>query len=354
MKAFVTGGTGFIGSWLIDSLIQTGWAVTALVREGSLYKIQKLDGLKILKGDLTDEIPGLEKALEGCDVVFHSAAILNRWGISRATYSKTNIDGTRRVLDASRGRAGRFVYVSSVGVMGENEGLDLDETRSSDHFKGKVGYHSTKAAAERFVLDFAGEMEVCVIRPTITYGPGDVDGMLTRLIHMIAKGRFIRIGKGLNLLHLTYIDDLIRGMLMAASHPQAGGQIFIIAGSELISLQELVYQIEIRLGHKPRRFYVPERLARTAALGVEGVYHIGSLLKITKGVEPFITRDKIDTLCNHQGFTYAKAERLLGYSPSTGISEGLEKTIRWMVDDGLLELPEGQEAVLRSHRKSAG
>jgi nucleoside-diphosphate-sugar epimerase len=354
MNVFVTGGTGFIGGQLIDSLTTSGWEITALVRKGRTASLEKFEGLRILEGDLTGDIPGLEKTLETCEIVFHSAAVRDRWGISKETYARTNIEGTRRLLEVSRGRVSRFVYVSSVGVMGEHNRLGVDETFTTSTYKGKVGYHSTKAAAEKLVQEFANAMEVCIVRPTITYGQGDKDGMLTRLIIMISKGQFFRVGRGLNQIHLTYIDDLVQGLRMAAVHPQANGQVYNIAGPEPIEAGELIKLIELKLGRKPRRFFIPETLARLAGLGFEGFFLLGNQLKMIKNRQPPITRDKIDTLCNHQGYSYDKAERMLGYSPSIGINEGVEKTISWMVNNGLLELPEGLTAGLPSHTKTPG
>jgi dihydroflavonol-4-reductase len=354
MRAFVTGGTGFIGSRLIDYLTDSGWQVTALVRPGSLSKIKKTELIKILEGDLLGAVPLLKKEVEGVDVVFHSAAIRDRWSVRMDDYRRTNIDGTLRLLDASKGRVGRFVYVSSVGVMGEHNCLDADETFSTTGFRGKVGYHSTKAAAERLVLEQAGEMEVCVIRPTITYGPGDRDGMLTRLIAMISKGRFIRVGRGHNHIHMTYIDDLLEGLYLAGSHPHAPGQIFIIAGPKTIQVNKLLKMVGSKIGRGTAPFFIPEPLARIAAVGIEGVYGLGKRLKLSMFLDPVVTRDKIDTLCNHQGFSYEKAKRMLGYSPSTGYSEGVEKTIQWMASVGILDLPEGKTPSLRSRTKTPG
>ena len=86
-------------------------------------------------------------------------------------------------------------------------------------------------------------------RPTITYGPDDADGMVTRLIAMIARGRFVRVGRGENHVHLTYIDDMIRGLILTGTHPAAAGQTFILAGPRSIAVRDLVAQY--RTGSRP-------------------------------------------------------------------------------------------------------
>ena len=145
----------------------------------------------------------------------------------------------RRLLAAAAGRALRFVYISSVGVLGW-PGVDgIDESFPVDVRPGEIDYHGTKAAAEQLVHAWRGGVETVVVRPTITYGPGDTDGMLTRLIRLIARGRFVRIGRGENRFHLAYIDDLVQGLILAGTHPSAPGEIFILAGHGPILVREL-------------------------------------------------------------------------------------------------------------------
>ncbi len=340
MKAFVTGATGFIGGALAAGLADQGWEVRLLARPASRGKITNPNRYTIVEGDL-DADPGLLRdAADGCDVVFHAAAIRNRWGTPPHEYRQANVEGTRRLLDAAIGRARRFVYVSSVGVLGWPGVRGIDESFPVHQNSAKADYHSTKAEAEGLVRERGGDIEAVVSRPTITYGPGDADGMVTRLAAMIAGGRFVRVGRGTNHVHLTYIDDMVRGLILTGTHPAAAGQTFILAGPESIAVRDLVARIEQALGLPPRNLYVPEAVARPLAWGVESLYRLASAVTTT-GCPP-LTRDKIDTLCVHRGFSSAKATALLGYAPRVDYDEGLARTLAWMADQGRLESSPGR------------
>jgi len=328
MKALVTGATGFIGGALAAALADQGAEVRVLARPASRSKIVNPDRYTIIEGDLDADAGLLRDAADGCDVVFHAAAIRNRWGTPPDEYRRANVEGTRRLLDAAVGRARRFVYVSSVGVLGWPGVRGIDESFPVHKNSAKADYHGTKAEAECLVRERGGEIEAVVSRPTITYGPNDADGMVTRLAAMIAGGRFVRVGRGLNHVHLTYIDDMVHGLILTGTHATAAGQTFILAGPESIAVRDLVARIEQALGLPPRDVYVPEAVARPLAWGVECLYRLASA--VTKTGCPPVTRDKIDTLCVHRGFSSAKAANLLGYAPRVGYAEGLERTLAWM------------------------
>lgn len=354
MKALVTGATGFIGGALAAALVAEGWEVNLLVRPASRERLQAKAWpalprgtyhlfLADLSADLSECSSTINDAVQGCDLVFHAAAIRDRWGSSQDAYRRTNVEGTRHLLEASLGRVKRFIHISSVGVLGYPGVLDIDETFAVQTGVGKGGYHSSKAEAERVVRSCSRNIETVIVRPTITYGPGDTDGMLTRLIEMVDRGRFIQVGRGNNHFHLTYIDDLVNGLILAGIHPAAAGETMILAGPQSIPVKEMIALIERRLGRRPRRVYLPEGLARQAAWGVEAVYRVGAGLSIPGfNQAPPVTRDKIDTLCVHRGFSSAKAARLIGYAPKVGYAEGVEKTIAWMAQEGRLRIHEGR------------
>ncbi len=257
MKTLVTGATGFIGGALAAALADQGWKVRVLVRPASRNKLARPDRYHVIEADLDADADCLREAAGDCDVVFHAAAIRHRWGTSPEDYRRANVEGTRRLLDASIGRVRRFVYVSSVGVLGYPGVQGIDESFSTDVHSGKVSYHSTKAEAEQVVRARGAEIEAVVARPTITYGPDDVDGMATRLIDMIARGRFLRVGRGQNHIHLTYIDDMIRGLILTGTHAAAAGQTFILAGPRSIAVRDLVARIEQSLGPEAARCLHP-------------------------------------------------------------------------------------------------
>jgi nucleoside-diphosphate-sugar epimerase len=340
MIAVVTGATGFIGGSLADSLSASGWEVRVVVRPSSRTRLRGSERYRVFEADLAGSAGALEEAVAGCDVVFHAAAIRDRWGTSPEEYRRVNVEGTRRLLVAAAGRAPRFVYISSVGVLGW-PGVDgIDESFPVDVRPGEIDYHGTKAAAEQLVRAGRAGVETVIVRPTITYGPGDADGMLTRLISLIARGRFVRIGRGENRLHLTYIDDLVQGLILAGTHPSASEETFILAGPGPILVRELIAQIDEALGLEPSSLYLPESLARQIARGVEAAYRAaGGLGRFRPWTSPPVTSDKLNVLCAHRSFSSAKAARLIDYAPRIDYPEGLSSTLAWMRRMQLLPSP---------------
>jgi nucleoside-diphosphate-sugar epimerase len=338
VKALVTGVTGFIGGALAQALAEAGWQLSLLARPASAARLPAALGkaleagqASLFEADLGDAEADLGPAVGGCDAVFHAAAIRDRWGTSPETYRRVNVEGTSRLLEASLGRAGRFVFVSSVGVYGRPGVLNVDESFPVQAGADATPYHRTKAQAEQAALARAGEIEVVVVRPTITYGPGDDNGAITRLAGMIARGGFVRVCPGSNHLHLTYIDDLVQGLLLAGAHPAAAGETFILSGQASITLEDLLAKIAAHLGRPPYRLALLEGLVRPLAWAVEQGYRSAGLRST-----PPLTPQKIDTLCAHRSFSSAKAARLLGYAPGIGYDEGLAKTLAWMAEAGLL------------------
>jgi nucleoside-diphosphate-sugar epimerase len=339
MKALVTGATGFIGGALASALSAAGWEVHVLVRPSSLPMLPPASGWQVHLGDLTDPGADFSSAMHEVDVVFHAAAIRDRWGTSSLDYLQANVEGTRRLLHAAKGQVGRFVYVSSVGVHGYPRVQGIDESFPLRPADGKPGYHGAKAQAEQVVFSSLADSrtEAVVARPTITYGPGDRDGMVTRLLLLLSKGMFIRIGRGANHLHLTYIDDMARGLMLAGTVPQAAGEAFILAGPKTTAFADLVGESLRALRQEAvvgrawlAGLWLPEGMARMAASLVERAW------RQLDWSSPPLTCDQIDTICIHRGFSYQKAAQRLGYQPLIREQEGLARTVGWLVEQGKL------------------
>lgn len=337
MTILVTGGTGFLGGHLVRALLEGGHEVRALVRRGS--DVGGLRGAELVYGDLT-ELGSLHQAVEGVEAVYHLAAIRDKWGTPYEAYYAVNAKGTQNLLDAAAGRVDKFVYCSTAGVARYPGNLQADESlpyNTDGH--GQYGYHHTKALAEQLTLEYArtGQVPATVVRPTTVYGPGDTWGMVTRLVTLLIRGRFALVGDGRNHLHLTYVDDVIRAFLLAGESSRSVGQVYIVAGPSLITLNNLVAKVCALLAVQPPRWHVPVRAARAAGWILEEIYVIKGKLGISAlGGTPFLTRDKVDTLTVNRGFTSAKAQRELGYLPTVGYDEGLRCTIDWCQSQGYL------------------
>lgn len=329
MNILVTGASGFIGQHLARALTAQGHQVRVLVRRPPTNASS--NGVRPFVGDLSDA-DSLRQAVEDVNQIYHLAAIRDRWGLSYRDYYTVNVEGTRHLLDAAVERGARFVYCSSVGVLGYPGVLGIDEGYAYRPEDGKYNYHHTKALAEQLTLEYAqkGRLAATVVRPVITYGPGDRYGMITKLLNLLATGHFLPVGDGRNHVHLAYITDMVRGIILAGECEQAIGRVYIIPGTRPITTKELVAEACNLLERPAPRWHIPLAPAKVAAWMFESVYTVQRHLGLcVLNSEPFLTRDKIDTLTINRGFCGHRAEQELGYHPVIDYPEGLAATIAW-------------------------
>jgi nucleoside-diphosphate-sugar epimerase len=328
MKVLVTGATGFTGGHLARHLVARGNTVAALVRPASLGRAADLEkaGIQVRSGDLADPAT-VAAAVRDVEVVYHIAATYREAGQGSADYTKVNVEGTRNVLEAARANgARRVVHCSTGGVHGHIENPPATET--APFSPGDV-YQRTKLEAELLALDFGARhrLEVVVARPIGIYGPGD-----TRFLKMfkgLARGRFPMLGRGDVFYHLTYIDDLVRGLELCGTVPGVAGQAFILAGPEYTTLRELVDLIAGTLGVAPPRWHFP----------VWPVWVAGALCEavcVPLRIEPPLFRRRVDFYRKSRAFDTAKARRELGYNPAVDLKTGIARTAEWYRAAGML------------------
>lgn len=326
MKVLVTGANGFTGSYLTKRLLEKGYEVRALVRKSSdLHAIQDLP-VEIAYADLADS-PSLETALEGIGVVYHVAAAYRAENVPREYFWKVNVDGTRKLLEAARD-AGikRFVHCSTVGVQGEIK--NPPATEEAPYNPGDY-YQESKVDGEKLALRFFADNDLpgTVVRPVGIYGPGDT--RFLKLFKFINNNKFRMIGNGKVLYHLTFVEDLVDGIILAGEKDEALGEIFTIGGDEYVTLNELVAKIAAIL-QKP----VP-----TTRIPVWPVWLAGLLCEIACkpfGISPPIYRRRVDFFIKDRAFDISKAKRLLGYQPRVSLDEGLRITAEWYLKEGML------------------
>jgi nucleoside-diphosphate-sugar epimerase len=313
----ITGAAGFMGIHLVHGFHARGIRVLPLVR---VVTEQSPEGTRTL-----DDAIANPRLLDGIDVVVHSAAVRHRYGVDAETYHKSNVDLVERTLEAcASAGVPRFVFVSSVGVYGFPARLPVDETYP---YAPRTMYSATKVEAEVRARRAARELEIdlVIVRPTIVYGAGDRNGMLDKMATMIRAGVYRIVGSGDNVLHHTHVDDVVSGLWLAATVPEAAGEDFILAGPETTTLAELSALVARAVGRNLPRRAVPSSVARAVATVIDMAAN--RRLAFARH-EPPLNHEKLDVMTLPIRFDIAKARRVLGYAPRVRYEEGVMRTLR--------------------------
>jgi nucleoside-diphosphate-sugar epimerase len=329
MKIGITGGTGFIGSRLAIKSLEQGHSVEVLGQVNNAAELENQEmlkdrGINVTLGSVTEreQLFGL---VQGCDIVFHLAAAQHEANVPDQHFWDVNVEGTRNMLEVSvEAKIKRFVQGSTIGVYGSALAGEIDEASSisPDNI-----YGVTKYEGERLALSFADKIPISIVRISETYGPGD--RRLLKLFKAIKKNVFFMIGKGDNKHQLIYVNDLIEGMYLAATAEQAVGEIFVLAGKEVLSTQEMVDSIAKELGTSIRRSHAPLGPFLITATIMEKTLR-------PLGIQPPLHRRRLDFFRKSFFFSQDKALKILGFQPKTGFAEGVAETARWYKEQGYL------------------
>jgi dihydroflavonol-4-reductase len=326
MKALVTGATGFIGGNLVKALLERGYAVRALLRPASDPRnIAGLD-VELAFGDLRD-IPSLERALAGCDYLFHVAAVYTFWTPDPDRVFETNVTGTENVLAAAR-RAGvkKVVYTSTESTVGmpETGGMGTEAlTIDPSYLAG--AYKQSKYAAERVALHMARDgLPLVVVNPTTPVGPGDVKPTPTgQIVVDFINGKMPAfIDTGLNLID---VRDVAAGHVLAVEKGRVGER--YILGHENLSLEEILRMLGRITGLKAPSIRIPIWLALGAAYVDE--YIVG---RVRPG-PPRIPIAAVKAGRRPRHFDCSKAVQELGL-PQTPVEEALAEAVKWFGQHG--------------------
>ncbi len=309
-KVLVTGAGGFIGSHLVERLVELGARVRALVRYNSrndwglleLLPAAVKDHLEVVAGDITDPF-GVARALAGCEVIFHLAALI------AIPYSYTapsqfvavNCGGTLNLLEAVRQQGVEcFVHTSTSEAYGTAQYTPIDERHP---LKGQSPYAASKIGADKlaesYYLSFG--VPVATIRPFNTYGPRQsARAVIPTIISQALNGELIRLGSLSPVRDLNYVSDTVEGFIKVAQSPRAVGEVINIGSGKSISIGELAGKIVDLLGGNKRMVTEDERVRPEAS-------------------------EVMELLCDHR-----KARELIGWKPRVSFEEGLARTIKFI------------------------
>ena len=326
MKAFITGATGFVGSHVARVLAEQGADLRLLIRSSSDPRnIQGLNADRVV-GDLRDPA-SVEKAMAGCDVVFHVAADYRLWVREPEQMYRANVEGTRAILAAARKNGvRRVVYTSSVATMGfTSNGRPADED-SPVSLGNMIGhYKRSKFMAEEVALE-AGRsgMDVVVVNPSTPVGEQDIKPTPTgRIVVDFLKKKFpAYVDTGLNLVDVT---ECARGHVAALEKGRSGER--YILGGENLTLKQILDKLAAITGLPSPKVRVPYMVALAAGVVDEVV--TGRIL----GREPRATIDAVRMGRKKMFVSCAKAERELGWT-TVPVDDALRRAADWFQANG--------------------
>lgn len=326
MKAFVTGATGFLGSHVARVLGEQGADLRLLVRSTS--NLRNLEGIKAetATGDLRDS-SSLEKGMSGCDTVFHVAADYRLWVRDPAEMYRSNVDGTKAILDAARKHGvRRVVYTSSVATVGfTGNGHPADED-SPVSLADMIGpYKRSKFMAEQLAMEAGGSgMQVVVVNPTTPVGEQDVKPTPTgRIVVDFLKRRFpAYVETGLNLVD---VRECAVGHVVALEKGRPGER--YILGGENLTLKQILDKLGEISGLPSPKVKLPYVFAFATGIVDEAI--TGRLLHR----EPRATVDSVRMGKKKMFASCAKAERELGWK-IVPVEGALRRAVQWFQANG--------------------
>lgn len=314
--AFVTGGSGFIGGFLIERLRTEGWDVRALARSQDAEQKVRERGAVPVPGDVGNE-ELMRDGAAGCEVAFHAAAKVEDWG-DPADFERINVQGTQNVIAACRG-AGvrRLVHVGTEAALMAGQPLVNVDEGAPLRPDSPALYSSSKAKAEQRVrsANDAG-LETVVIRPRFVWGRGDTT-LLPALVELVRSGRFRWVGGGRHLTATTHVANTVEGLWLGATKAEPGGVYFVTDGEPVVFREFVSAMLETQ-GVTPPTGSVPAGVASVAAGAAERLWRL-----LRRSGPPPLTRFAVWVSSQECTIDTGRAERELGYRPVTSREQGL-------------------------------
>jgi dihydroflavonol-4-reductase len=323
--AFITGATGFVGSHLVDLLLENGFKVKCLARTTSNMRWLKDKNVEIIDGSLNN-LDSLKMGVADVDYVFHLAGVL--FGRNPESFTQGNIQGTKNLLEAVKQvnpKLKRFLHCSSQTVAGPAINLEsvIDETMEPNPL---TWYGKSKLEAEKLVNNYAQFFPITIVRPGAVYGPRDY--AIFEVFKTSLSGFNLAIGSKEKFVSFIYIDDLVAGIIQAAQSDKTIGETYFIVGDD-ISKQDEISRLAIKeYGKKVKTIRVPHAVLKLVAKTSD---IIGNIIKK-------------DMILNSQKFielkqdfwiaTNAKAKKDFNFSPKWTLESGVKASAKWYKDNG--------------------
>ncbi len=322
MKAFVTGGTGFVGAHLVQALRARGDQVTCLVRNAAKAQALGWTDVRLVRGDL-DDAAALRDGCAGAEVIYHVAGRISARDLDE--FMRANRDGTANVLEAAAPRPPRrFVLVSSLAAAGPTvPGQPIDETRPPSPV---TPYGQSKLAAELLVRAMAGSWTI--VRPPTVYGEWDRE--VLKVFKLARAGLAPVFGDGSQELSVIYAGDLAAALVAAATAPATARRVYYAAHPDVTTSRELVRAIGRAVGRQPRIVPLPGPLARALLWTIGSIAHLAGRATLLSG-------DKAAEFLAPAWTCRPDAlARDAGWRAETDLETGLRRTAAWYRKEGWL------------------
>ncbi len=324
MKALVTGATGFIGANVVRALLKENYRVRALVRPGSDRR--NLEGLEIelVTGDVRD-LDSIRRALEGCSLLFHGAALYSFWVRPRRLIYEINVGGTRNALQAAFEKGvERVVYTSSVAALGLPRGKEpADETTPVEPKTIVSDYKRSKYLAQQVALEYSREMPVVIVNPSFPVGPYDIKPTPTGrvIVDFLNRRMPAYVETGMN---VVAVEDVAFGHILAAERGRVG-ECYILGGENLTMAELLALLAEIT--------GLPAPKVRLPYYPILGLSYVNAAFCALTGTTPRLTPETIRMSRHYMFYDSSKAVRELGF-PQSPAKEALRKAVEWFKANG--------------------